>query len=37
MIIKAVEDVLYVITALGVGITLWYVIPRPWRRTRQRT
>lgn len=32
MIITAVQGILYGITVLGVGITLWHVAPRPWHR-----
>jgi hypothetical protein len=33
-VVSTVQDILYAITATGVLVTLWYVIPRPWRRRR---
>jgi hypothetical protein len=26
------QGVLYAITAVGAALTIWFVIPRPWRR-----
>jgi hypothetical protein len=36
MIISVAQDTLYVITAVTIVVTTWFVIPRPWRR-RPRT
>jgi hypothetical protein len=30
--ITMVQDILYAITGIGIAVTIWYVIPRPWRR-----